>query len=176
MALFQKVPLLKFLGGKAVAFAIGLAVVGFGCLKVLRHSPAVFQKLPDTIVGIRQAACPIKLKGSLQVLGVALSSLAQNVGKVAASQVVAILDGLLISIDCHLNVGLHANTVLKETADGIHQIIIHFQFFEPSVLDTFQYVKNFFFVPTHVFWIGCIIEDKVPVVHRHPDAPSVTQV
>ena len=67
-------------------------------------------ELGDAVVGIGQATFFVEVKGAAQVFGITLASLAQDVGEVAPSQVIAPFNGLLIPINGSVDISSIAYT------------------------------------------------------------------
>ena len=85
----QEVEFFEFAFGKGVVFAISYAVVLFRFLKILLHAPAVLVELADTLICVGKMAGFVQLKCPLQVFGIAEGAFAEDIGKIALSEIIS---------------------------------------------------------------------------------------
>ena len=109
----QEIELVEFLAGKRMILSVCDAIVLLGFLQVFLYAPAVLIELTYSVEGVREAAGLIELKGTLEVLGIALGAFTKDVGKVALCQIIAHLDSTLIPIYGLLDVFLNTYYVFR---------------------------------------------------------------
>ena len=161
----KEVELVEFLAGKRMVLPVCDAIVFFGLLEVFLHAPAVLIELSYAVEGVREAAGLIELKGTLEVLGIALGAFTKDVGKVALCQIIAHLDSTLIPIYGLLNVSLNAYAALEESADSIGEVWIIEGFVVFVVRHDVKQLTNLLIGITKVLRNVGVREDEFAAVH-----------
>ncbi len=120
----QEVEPVEFPAGKRMILAVCDAIVLLGFLQVFLNAPAILIELAYAVEGVREAAGLIELKGTLEVLGIALGAFTKDVGKVALCQIITHFNSTLIPIYGLLDVFLNTYASLEESADSVGKVWI----------------------------------------------------
>lgn len=161
----QEIELVEFLAGKRMILAVCDAIVLLGFLQVFLYAPSVLIEFTYTVEGVREAAGLIELKGTLEVLGIALGAFTKDVGKVALCQIIAHLDSTLIPIYGLLDVSLNAYAALEESADSIGEVWIIEGFVVFVVRHDVKQLTNLLIGITKVLRNVGVREDEFAAVH-----------
>lgn len=164
--LMQEIECLQFLHSQRMALPIRQSVVAFGFVEVLFCSPTVLVKLAYAVVGVGQSAPLVELECSFQVFRIALASLAQDVGKIAHRQVVAVADGPLIPIDRLMDVLLYHYSILKDAAEIVLNIFVLKIGVVGVVLQQVEQPLQIFFVETGILVVVGIRQVELTITFR----------